>query len=324
MRDGWMGVDLFFVLSGFLITGILRRERASEHYWGPFYLKRATRILPPMLLLITFVALHRHPPLRAVLPYYLLLGNFMVLSSKALTSLNILWSLAIEEHFYLVFPFAVRYLSQRSLVRLLVSVVAAEPVLRLIFCKAFPDARGTYNVTFFHLDGLALGALLALCSEHVTATEVLRKWAAPAFWLILALYLTLDCSLRTSFFREANSRTYNALGYTLVAAGSAAAIGYVYLHAESFVSRVLSTSPFVFLGSISYGFYLYHVHVRDFSAVTLHFFYPAVAIPTFLITTFLSWLSFRYFEKPIVTWGHWAAARMQVKGTARAAATPQI
>jgi peptidoglycan/LPS O-acetylase OafA/YrhL len=108
---GWMGVDLFFVLSGFLITRILTETKRESSYWSQFYVKRAGRILPPLaLLLILASVLNRHMTLRAFAGYGLFLGNYVNLTRYLVPMLVVLWSLAIEEHFYIFWPLGIRFL----------------------------------------------------------------------------------------------------------------------------------------------------------------------------------------------------------------------
>lgn len=104
LQMGWAGVDLFFVLSGLLITGILRRERSSNHYWRNFYLKRSARILPPVVLFLIGFAVPFRPRLHFLWLTYIFFGaNFAtVFFSNLGGHIGILWSLAIEEHFYLL------------------------------------------------------------------------------------------------------------------------------------------------------------------------------------------------------------------------------
>jgi hypothetical protein len=165
LNSGWIGVDLFFVLSGYLITGILRRDREKPHYWECFYVKRATRILPPVLLLLIVWAAHLHVSATSLLWYFLFLGNFANTSSHAIDKLAFVWSLAVEEHFYLFFPFAVRFMQRQALVRLLIATLCVEPLLRYGATSYLTGHLSIYYWTFFRLDGLAMGALLAIVLE---------------------------------------------------------------------------------------------------------------------------------------------------------------
>jgi peptidoglycan/LPS O-acetylase OafA/YrhL len=129
---GWAGVQLFFVLSGLFITGILRRSRDASSYWPPFYLRRATRILPPLLIAFICAAMMSSVSWRKVgLLELLFLANVAETLYRGHTgTLGVLWSLAVEEQFYFVWPLAVRFLNRTQLIKLLIVIFIAEPVLR--------------------------------------------------------------------------------------------------------------------------------------------------------------------------------------------------
>jgi peptidoglycan/LPS O-acetylase OafA/YrhL len=315
-RFGWQGVSLFFVLSGFLITTILRRSRTNESFWAPFYIKRATRILPPLVIafllafLFSTVAWHQVGLYEA-----LFLANFAALIHQDGTaSLTVLWSLAVEEQFYLFWPFAVRYLDRGQLIRLSFGVLIAEPILRAIvspFCKT---GWPIYYLTPFQLDGLAAGSLLALLVEDEVSTQVLKRWSGKIFGLIAGIFVIL--SLTHQFHRDANTVIFNSLGYWLVYLGAAFLIAYVLLHRLSPISRILECKPAVFLGSISYGFYLFHpvgITLMEKLGVHLNFVHYRTLAPFgFIAVMIFSWLSFRYYEQPFISWGKKIAARTQV------------
>ncbi len=160
LGHGWLGVDLFFVLSGFLITGILlaTKSRGSGAYFRRFYIRRAARILPLyfVVLIVLIVALHGR---------YASFFAFCALLSANLASLfNVripdaagpFWSLAVEEQFYLIWPWLVLYLDAERLSLAALAVVVLEPFLRL----------GIHNhaleLMWYRADGLAMGAFLAV------------------------------------------------------------------------------------------------------------------------------------------------------------------
>lgn len=157
---GWLGVDLFFVLSGFLITGILLDTKENPHYLRNFYGRRALRILPLYFLCIAVMACF-YPGNG---PYFLLslvfLANMAGLLGVPIPhGPGVFWSLAVEEHFYLVWPWLVRWLSRRALAWTCAAIVVAEPILRGVFVAHGTDV---YNPSWFRFDGLASGALLAI------------------------------------------------------------------------------------------------------------------------------------------------------------------
>ena len=106
---GWAGVDLFFVLSGYLITRILRGTRNSPVFWKHFYVKRIARLAPVLAITLCAVGLlSRHVPWLGFLGYVFFLGDWVDLTSRAISMLTVMWSLAVEEHFYLVWATLVR------------------------------------------------------------------------------------------------------------------------------------------------------------------------------------------------------------------------
>ena len=178
--NGWVGVDLFFVLSGFLITGILRKTRREPFYWRRFYIKRATRILPPLLLGIAVTALlWPHPSLAGIAGYALSLGNVVDMTHFAIWPLGHLWSLSVEEHYYLLWPFFVLRLPRRKLQWLLFAIVVIVPLARFVFTYLLPgqEPYAIYFLTPFRIDGIALGSLLALLLEQKSWQERLKKWS---------------------------------------------------------------------------------------------------------------------------------------------------
>src|SRR4029450_13934129 len=175
----WTGVDLFFVLSGFLITGILLDTRGSERYFTTFYARRILRIFPLyyLVLFLAFVVLPKFPALHLEVagqadlppqwPYWLYLTNFSIADGGWVHGwVDVGWSLAIEEHFYLVWPL-VFWLSPPRVVALLGAViVVAEPLARVFARETEVKALSIYVLTWFRLDGLAIGALLALAQRR--------------------------------------------------------------------------------------------------------------------------------------------------------------
>src|SRR5215469_16350920 len=142
-RNGWMGVDLFFVLSGFLITGILLDTKNSDGYFRNFYARRCLRIWPlyycTLFFMFVVVPLVRPSEAHQIFEprsmpwwsYFVYLQNFLVPSiTRATGLLGVTWSLAVEEQFYLVWPLVVRFLTETQLRRLSITLICCSPVLR--------------------------------------------------------------------------------------------------------------------------------------------------------------------------------------------------
>jgi peptidoglycan/LPS O-acetylase OafA/YrhL len=309
---GWAGVQLFFVLSGLLITSILRRARHDQSYWRPFYIKRATRILPPMLIaMISAAALFSIPWRKIGLYYIFFAANFAEAFYRGESkTLGVMWSLAVEEQFYFLWPFAVRFLKRQQLIRLLIVIMAVEPILRALATPHFPTFWPIFFLTPFQLDGLAAGCLLSLALESEPATEWLRVWCARLLFtslLVFSIGSFLPC-----FHREANSVQFNSLGYSLIVLIAALFISFILLRPANPTSKVLSSSVMVFLGTISYGLYLFHPLILDLSGrllQTVGFYHQRTMAPlTIAVTLAASWLSYRFYEQPMIRWGRHMAA----------------
>ena len=311
---GWIGVNLFFALSGFLITGILRRSREEEFFWGPFYLKRATRILPPLLPFFLLCALTTPVARHATLLPYIFFGANVAqsLPHASVTDLTVLWSLAVEEHFYLLWPFAIRFLGRRALVRLLVVILLLEPIVRLLGTVLIHRWEPIYFLTPFQMDGLAAGALLAVLVEDERASIYLRRWAP---WGVMAtLVIFALCCAAPGFSREQNSLLFNSAGYSLLAVLSAAVVAVLVLRPASLLSRILSLSPLVFVGLVSYGLYLYHGPVIQlvWAALQRENFRRGRIIELIgaIVALLVSWISFRFYEAPLIAFGRRTANRL--------------
>ena len=314
---GWMGVDIFFVLSGYLITAVLRRDREQKRFWTPFYFRRVTRILPPLLICFALAAFLSDFPWHKLGIYYFLFAANIAEARYPHQGLelSVLWSLAVEEHFYLLWPFAIRFLQRRSLIVLIVAILIAEPVVRGVFTSHIQDWWPMYILTPFRLDGLAAGSLLAILLEKSQWNLRLSRIAGWCFVTLLAVLLA--ASFFHSFDRESNSLLFNMFGYSLVAAVSTSLVAYVVLNPATMPSRLLTNSFVAYLGLISYGLYLYHelaLKVVQLYADRIHFHHLRVLSPiAMLILIAFSWASFRFCEKPIMQWGHRKAARLNLQ-----------
>ena len=316
---GWAGVDLFFVLSGFLITRILRSSFTRRSYWSRFYLKRAVRILPPLLILfVVAFLLSRHIPLPTFIGYGLFLGNVMNVTKYRNGLFVVLWSLAVEEHFYIFWPFAVRFLSRRNLLLLLAAVLVTEPILRSLATPHVSTFEPIFLLTPFRLDGLAAGAMLALLTEHVAAERWLSRWSFPGLLATAAVFGLLR-SLLPTFTRDQNSVSFNGAGYTLIAATCFFIVAWVLLLPKGSINTLLSAPPLVYLGRISYGMYLLHIIVITVLKKRLHIPFGVDGITEtqrifpleLAITIGLAAISFQFYEKPILAWGSRQALRLE-------------
>lgn len=311
LRSGWAGVDIFFVLSGFLITGILRRESGQRNYWKSFYVRRATRILPPLILLVAVALLTAKPFRRVHLGYLLFAGNILQMTGYSLAILAPLWSLAIEEHFYFLWPLAVKELRRETLLKLSVAIVILSPFLRILgtilIRHWWKSGTGWDNPIFlltpFRLDGLAAGSALALLVEDNRRPAFLSGWSGWACCAATTLFLGLELADR-SFRRTTDNLLFNGLGYSLVVLASFFLVSFLVLQPGSLLAKILSSPPAVFLGSISYGVYLYQEGVL-FAMRTLFGWHTSLRLlflPDLLVTGVLASASFYWIEKPVMAW----------------------
>jgi peptidoglycan/LPS O-acetylase OafA/YrhL len=259
-QPGWLGVELFFVLSGFLITGILLDTRDRVDYFRRFYVRRALRILPAYVALIVIllaVGQIRWPFAAISLAF---LANVSGLLGVPL-QYGPLWSLAVEEHFYLLWPTCVRRLSRRSVLLLAASLVVITPILRaLAFATGKVD--GLYGYTWFMVDGLAIGACTAVFvrDPRISRRQVALVAAATAA-LSVAIFaggLRFGILTRTRLLGAAFQYTPWILLFAAVLL-SLLLIGSTQKHSQWVEWPVLA-----FFGEISYGLYLIHLLVFSF------------------------------------------------------------
>jgi peptidoglycan/LPS O-acetylase OafA/YrhL len=259
---GWLGVDLFFVLSGFLITGILLGSKSKPHYFRNFYVHRILRILPLYLVvLVTFFA------------FYSQFYGFLILS--ALFAANfayafnvavphgpaVLWSLAVEEHFYLFWPFLAYLMSRRALAAVAIAIVVLTPVARgLGLAAGMPIDDTVYVYSWFRSDGLALGALLAMWSRSARASP--RNNCRLGGLLVAVIAIVTIAGIPFGVLR-AKTVLATALRFTEAQFCFAALLLVVLAYQGSRLTAILR-SPFLRLsGALSYCIYLIHFALGD-------------------------------------------------------------
>lgn len=236
---GWIGVDLFFVISGYLITSILLASRERPNYFRNFYARRGLRIWPLYYLLMLYVFVlssHLGPWTKQDVdfhqfrwPYYLLYLQNLVYPRLGSFAMVITWSLCVEEQFYLIWPFAVRLCSRRTLIGLALAVLAAGTPYRMLLHHLHSEMGFFFTLT--RLDPIAIGALVALQPKWFKYSWVAAPWA---WWL-----------LKVGNFEW----VYLALGLTF---------GSLVLHAATRGNRFLQAAPLRFVGKVSYGIYIWH------------------------------------------------------------------
>ncbi len=271
---GWCGVDIFFVLSGFLITSILLRTKSGEGYFRNFYARRILRIFPLYYVTITLIFLfmplldpQKAQSTQAMWPwYYFYIQNWGNAFNLIPTNfwIGATWSLAIEEQFYLFWPTIVHKLNSKKLAFVGSGLVLLALGLRVLVVsvkrlrKMFDYNKVFYFSTITRLDSLILGALLALAFQSAWWRNLLKRIAPFVFVAGLgALGYIVTRNPDSPLVDNYLMYTY---GYSLLAVTSAALIVMLATIAESnplrvvFRSRVLS-----FFGKYSYAIYLFHM-----------------------------------------------------------------
>ncbi len=268
---GWAGVNLFFVLSGFLITSILIEARGKPHYFRNFYARRALRIWPVYFLLLAVCyavpdwflgdTFAHQAQWKTLVAYALFVQN---LRHTALPgTLGPTWSLAIEEQYYLLwaplvwlsaFRSGVRGLFRFALPAVLAAMLVASPLIRFLHPHWL---TGTH--TLIHLDGIALGSLLALALHHLALPQRTWLWMGLAA-AVLGFAATATIAGGTSFLDSALALAFAGVVLTCIAGSGA----------RNPIAWLLRRGPLAFYGRISYGLYMTHilvfVYFGDFDA----------------------------------------------------------
>ena len=284
---GWIGVQLFFVLSGFLISGILLDSRGRPGAWRDFLARRALRIFPLyygalVLLLVVLPALGVTPPgfREHSLWYWLYLSNWTQPYQGG--SLPHFWSLAVEEQFYLVWPLVALRCSPNQLLRVCVGVAIAGLLLRIGMVAAAVDREAIYMSSLSRMDALALGGAVAAWLRLPGRMDRAVEWRRRVWWLAVGLGAV---GLVGTGFYPRTAPLGQTVGYSVLAATFALAI-LALVADDAAADRSRRTSwlalPLLrMLGLYSYGMYVFHKPLHDLVGKPLLSFlgYPAL-LPT--------------------------------------------
>ena len=335
LQVGWVGVQFFFVLSGFLITGILldmKKSLSAREYFVKFYGRRFLRIFPLYyfyLLLMTGVALglialsYRPNTMQLFLDQaryaVLYVYDFFFATNFAKHSLFLdhFWSLSVEEQFYIFWPLLILLVPEKASKKLFLTFMVLGPVFRLALLflhgsgvfrfLADPAAAFVYPLPFSHIDAFAFGA-------YISRYPIPK--AKPQFWLWLVGLPVLGFAAQ--YFSTGSIGAISAFGFPLLLGEAYQFIwGYSLLNyffavtiyavaREKLFVRFLDSKPMQYLGKISYGLYVYHFpiiwfvsRIRDFD-IPGPVAKPLTALISFLATLLLASASFHWMEKPIL------------------------
>jgi peptidoglycan/LPS O-acetylase OafA/YrhL len=322
---GWAGVDLFFVLSGFLLGGILLDHRAATNLFRVFYTRRACRILPVYFLFLSpfliVPAVGALPGLKALLStgdvpvwsYPLFIQNIVmtVKGSWGQQWISATWSLAVEEQFYLILPLLIRFVPLRQLPKILLGLALLAPALRCALHTWAPSIHaeiGSYTLLPCRWDSLLLGVLAAWAIRDERTAAWLRQHSGfMRLGCLLLAGAALLLAWRSPHLYSIPMRT---LGYSVFALLFASTVlgGHFGVLPEQ---RLLEWSWLRGMGRISYAFYLLHMPVANliFHATVGHtrtldtprdLALMTVSLAASLAAAALSW---KLLEKPILAFG---------------------
>lgn len=311
----WSGVDLFFVLSGFLIVGILLDNCRSPYDLRVFFIRRACRIFPLYYLLLGLFVLLSETPLAAsptfrdlfhdpfpLWSYATFTQNFLMGAQGGFGApwLGITWSLAIEEQFYLLIPWLVFFLSRRTLFCALLLLILLAPALRF--------ASGGFHAFVlapWRSDALLSGALLAVLVRWPPFLPLVRMHRRLVMLLLgVMLALVAAITIRPGLL--------GALPHFFLAALYALFVLVAFSDIEPLLGRVLQSPLLVWFGHRAYGIYLFHIAIGGllFGALRgggqriVSLPDAGITILALFSTLLIADMSYRYFEEPILRFGH--------------------
>ena len=287
---GWCGVDIFFVLSGFLITWILvaEQDRSNTINLPRFYLRRAIRLQPAYLsglfvfaLLLFLFHREKFPVIAHALPYFLTYSLNLGLAFGFLEypPYGQAWSLCIEEQFYLCWPWLLRRFGAQKSLPVIILIIAVVPVYRsmVYMCwnwthPATPSIASLDRIfygTDTRIDTILIGCAFALALRMGVLDRYIEHLRKPWF-TAFALAVTVAVFAWSTGGAFKGGWRAATIGFTLMSASAGLLIVALFLNGDSGLSRVLSGKFIVFVGKISYGIYLFHEIIWSAYARTFH------------------------------------------------------
>lgn len=308
---GWIGVDLFFVISGFLITGILLRNGAAGSL-QVFWYRRGLRILPLAILYLLVLQLNvaLHDPLGVLVnfdvwfSYLFYTGNLHIaLHGWQPLVIMILWSLAVEEQFYLIWPVLVHHMSRKHLFSLACLTISLSPLARSIVDALF-GYPAVYVFTLCRLDALSAGAVLALLLSSEEWRSYTIGWCQKLAFPSMAIVLVSFFAPFSPSFPSTHPPYFTLFGYTWIALALAILVG-VGVSCEGWSRSILSHTVLTFIGKRCYGFYLWHVFIaaivtKLLSAISWNLnLYGRITMWSISLSLVVT-ASWYFFERPIL------------------------
>lgn len=323
---GWIGVQLFFVLSGFLITSILleSKEKNLSYYLKKFYWRRSLRIFPLYYLYVSIIALayliFKIPEYFNELAPYLFSYTYnyypLIKELRFDAVFTHFWSLSVEEQFYLIWPFIIYFLSRNQLKVILILLILASPIFRFFIGELLLKNNFSieeigeiiYRLTPSQIDAFAIGALIPVF--RLEKPDNIKKyflWLPLLLFIGLGLwnyyyYVSTEASLSSMGYPIGSIKNYQHIwSYTIIDFVSLSLI-LIIIRSDSrtYWNKVFSNAVFVNIGKISYGMYVYHWLIlallkKHGKSIIEN---EVLLFAAYLITTYMiSWFSYHYFEK---------------------------
>ncbi|MBN8704186.1 MAG: acyltransferase [Bacteroidetes bacterium] len=311
----WSGVDLFFTLSGFLLGGILLKQKKSTNYFKTFYTRRILRIFPIyfLTLSITFLLINKLIPYshswlsEGMIPnwsYFTFTQNIFMGLNETLGNrwVSHTWSLGLEEQFYIILPILIYFLPNRLLVIILLLGCIAAPLFRYYSNNWYES----FNYLHCRLDALFSGVLASILCKQTTVTNYIKsktKWADGILIVWLLLTLMLSCNKIQIHYVLENTWFSGLFLFTVLVICNCK---------ESIFYKIIVNPILTKLGIISYGVYLYHPLVLG----VLHYLFlhqsPIlmssldlyITILSLIMTIVVATISYHFIEKPLIKLGH--------------------
>ncbi|HTE12584.1 MAG TPA: acyltransferase [Chitinophagaceae bacterium] len=297
---GWSGVDLFFVLSGFLITGILIDTKQHKNYFKFFWIKRVLRIFPLYYgVLLVFAFISPHFPVTAWFGKYQLYfwtytSNYLILTKGFFHPLGHFWSLAAEEQFYVFWPFVVRFISPRQLLAIAVLFIFTGILIRHFSTNVVI----TFGLPLARLDGLMIGSIVAVLIRQNKA--LLFRYINLLFAALLFIMVAYTAGYLLIYgIREQSLFVRLPFTFTLIALFFGCVLVMSLKHV--WLKEILSNRLLLFFGKYSYGMYIFNSIFFHFSNWGGADRLPVeqrlvIYLGVFMLTVIVSYLSYNLFE----------------------------
>lgn len=314
---GWSGVDLFFVLSGFLITGILYETLTAPGYYKNFYARRVLRIFPIYYLVVTvltvvgiFLGVHwkvGHLLFLAYLGYPGALIWPVLIQASPYIAVTHLWSLSLEEQFYMVWPWVIaRLRTPGKMLRACLVIAGVAVVLRtVVYTTGWLNTAWAYTFLLCRADAIAVGAAMAILVRSAWQRRLLA--CAPYVFFLAAGAITALCSLRRTV--EHDDPAVATLGFSIIAIMYGALL-LSSLRSHSWLEWVFSLPLLRMFGKYSYGLYLYHFPLtvvlspmKEFFVTRTHSYLVGTSLHlafNIAINLGVAAASFHFIESPIL------------------------